>query len=266
MNVTESGEFSDNPFQCRRCGACCRIKGIVRLNDKNIQEISAALGMSQADFIANETVLSPDRKCLVLKDRSDGACAMLDESNRCRIYPVRPEKCRTFPYEWVNQDSDKYCQGLAELTYHRVILCLGSNIEPRLAWLDRAETALRNFPFTRFIASGGTDETDPVDVPGQFADLKFLNRILVLETALAPRDFSSRMHRLEDTLGRVRSNIRNVPRTIDIDMIDYDEEVSDDPELTLPHPRAAERAFVTEPLRRLGIVPDWLRTASSPTI
>jgi 2-amino-4-hydroxy-6-hydroxymethyldihydropteridine diphosphokinase len=74
------------------------------------------------------------------------------------------------------------------------------------------------------------------------------------------------MHRLEDTLGRVRGNIRNAPRTIDIDMIDYDGEVCDDPELTLPHPRAAERAFVTEPLRRLGIVPDWLRTASSPTI
>jgi 2-amino-4-hydroxy-6-hydroxymethyldihydropteridine diphosphokinase len=66
------------------------------------------------------------------------------------------------------------------------------------------------------------------------------------------------MHRLEDDLGRVRGEVRNAPRTIDIDMIDYEGVVSDDPELLLPHPRAAGRAFVTDPLRRLGVVPDWL--------
>jgi 2-amino-4-hydroxy-6-hydroxymethyldihydropteridine diphosphokinase len=258
MSALPASAPADDPFRCRRCGACCRIKGIVRLDDRNIREISEALGMSQADFIAGETELSPDRKCLVLKDRSDGACAMLDESNRCRIYPVRPEKCRTFPYDWVNGNSHEYCPALAELVYRRVILCLGSNIEPRMEWLDRAETALRNFPFTRFVASGGTEETEPVDVPGQFAGMKFLNRILVLETALSPQGFSSRMHRLEDDLGRVRGEVRNAPRTIDIDMIDYEGVVSDDPELLLPHPRAAGRAFVTDPLRRLGVVPDWL--------
>ena len=62
------------------------------------------------------------------------------------------------------------------------------------------------------------------------------------------------MHGIEHDLGRVRSSVRNMPRTIDIDMIDYEGVVSDDPELTLPHPRAKERPFVTEPLKRLGIV------------
>ena len=71
--------------------------------------------MSEADFIANETNLAPDRKGLVLKDRPDGVCAMLDERNRCRIYPVRPEKCRTFPYEWTNEGSATYCPGLKAL-------------------------------------------------------------------------------------------------------------------------------------------------------
>ena len=136
----------------------------------------------------------------------------------------------------------------------RVIVCLGSNVEPRAEYLDRAQDALCALPGTRLIASGGTDETDPVGVPEEFRGRMFLNRILVFETELSPRDFSGRMHRIEDGLGRVRGEVRNIPRTIDIDMIDYEGVVMDDPGLTLPHPRAKERAFVMEPLKRLGIV------------
>ena len=135
----------------------------------------------------------------------------------------------------------------------RVILCLGSNIEPRLAYLDRAQAALCALPSTHFSAASDTEETEPVDVPPEFAAQRFLNRILVLETALSPADFSARMHQIEDGLGRVRGSVRNAPRTIDIDMIDYEGVVSDDPALTLPHPRAHARAFVTAPLKRLGI-------------
>ena len=138
----------------------------------------------------------------------------------------------------------------------RVILCLGSNIEPRMEHLDRAQEALCALPGTRFVASGGTDETDPVDVPPEFAGQLFLNRILVVETDLPPMEFSCRMHRIEDDLGRVRGEVRNIPRTIDIDMIDYEGVVMDDPELTLPHPRAKERDFVMKPLARLGC--DWV--------
>ena len=135
----------------------------------------------------------------------------------------------------------------------RVIICLGSNIEPRAEYLDRAQDALCSLPGTRLIAVGGTDETDPVDVPPEFSGQMFMNRILVLETSLSPEDFSDRMHLIEDRLGRVRGVVRNMPRTIDIDLIDYEGVTMDDPELTLPHPRARDRAFVMEPLRRLGI-------------
>ena len=135
----------------------------------------------------------------------------------------------------------------------RVIICLGSNIEPRAEYLDRAQDALCSLPGTRLIAVGGTDETDPVDVPPEFSGQMFMNRILVLETSLSPEDLSDRMHLIEDRLGRVRGVVRNMPRTIDIDLIDYEGVTMDDPELTLPHPRAKERAFVMEPLRRLGI-------------
>lgn len=102
-------------FQCRQCGACCKIEGIVRLKDDDTAKIAAHLGKSEAAFIAEDTCLAPDRKGLVLKDRADGACAMLDENNRCKIYPVRPEKCRTFPFDWVNDNSLTYCEGLKAL-------------------------------------------------------------------------------------------------------------------------------------------------------
>ena len=134
-----------------------------------------------------------------------------------------------------------------------MILSLGSNIEPRADYLDRAQKALCALPSTHFVAASETEETEPVDVPSEFAAQKFLNRILVVETALSPKEFSDRMHQIEYDLGRVRSSVRNMPRTIDIDMIDYEGVVSSDSDLTLPHPRARERAFVMEPLRRLGI-------------
>ena len=92
-----------------------------------------------------------------------------------------------------------------------------------------------------------------MDVPPEFAQRRFLNRMLVVETELPPAEFSRLMHGIEDALGRVRGETRNIPRTIDIDMIDYEGVVSSDPELVLPHPRAKERDFVMEPLRRLGI-------------
>lgn len=101
-------------FTCQMCGACCRIpNGIVRVNSEEIARIAAFLGMDEATFIAKETELAPDRKSLMLHSRPDGTCAYLTPDNLCRINPVKPEKCRTFPYEWTNPDSNAVCPGLA---------------------------------------------------------------------------------------------------------------------------------------------------------
>ena len=103
-------------FKCRMCGACCRIKdGIVRVSDAEVARIAAFLGMGEAEFIERETLIAPDRKSLILKSRPDGSCAYLKEDNLCRINPVKPEKCRTFPFEWTNPDSDAVCPGLTKL-------------------------------------------------------------------------------------------------------------------------------------------------------
>lgn len=134
----------------------------------------------------------------------------------------------------------------------RAVVALGSNIEPRAEYLARAREALAAFPHTRMVKTSAVEETEPVDVPGEYAHMKFLNQIVVLETALEPLDFSRRMHAVEDELGRVRT-VRNGPRTIDIDLIDFGGVKMETSELTLPHPRARERDFVMRPLAALGL-------------
>ena len=134
----------------------------------------------------------------------------------------------------------------------RAVVSLGSNIEPRAEFLARAVEALAALPGTRLVKASSVIETDPVDVPGEFAAQKFLNQAAIFETELEPLDFSRRMHAIEDALGRVR-RVRNGPRTIDIDLIDFGGIVLESAELTLPHPRAAVREFVLKPLAELGV-------------
>ena len=101
-------------FHCQECGACCRIKdGIVRVSNAEIARIAQYLGMEEQEFIDKETVVAPDRKGLILRNRADDSCVWLDEHNHCRIHAVKPDKCRTFPFEWTNADSHEVCPALA---------------------------------------------------------------------------------------------------------------------------------------------------------
>lgn len=106
----------DSGFECLGCGACCRIRdGIVRVGEAETKRIAAFLGMSEESFIERETELAPDRRGLVLRSAPDGACAFLSDDNRCRIHPVKPDRCRTFPFEWMNGDSREVCAGLRRM-------------------------------------------------------------------------------------------------------------------------------------------------------
>ena len=144
----------------------------------------------------------------------------------------------------------------------RAVVSLGSNIEPRADYLAKALAALAALPGTRLVRASAVIETEPVDVPPEFAAQRFLNQAAVLETTLDALSFSRRMHAIEDRLGRVRT-VRNGPRTVDIDLIDFGGVRMDTPELTLPHPRAAAREFVMRPLAELGI--DLSRPSSART-
>ena len=120
---------------------------------------------------------------------------------------------------------------------------MGSNLGDRLGTLQGCVHAISGLPETDVLAVSPVYETAPVGGPDQ---PDYLNAVLVIETGLAPRDLLAATQRIEADFGRVRAE-RFGPRTLDIDIISFAGDVSDDPVLTLPHPRAHERAFVLAP-------------------
>ena len=125
----------------------------------------------------------------------------------------------------------------------RAVIAMGSNLGDRLDNLQGGLDALFDAPGLAFVAVSPVFETAPVGGPEQPA---YLNAVLIAETTLPARAVLDRCHSVEAAFGRIRSEVWG-PRTLDLDLILYGDEVSDDPELTLPHPRAHERAFVLAP-------------------
>lgn len=123
----------------------------------------------------------------------------------------------------------------------RVVLSLGSNLGDRLAHLQAAVDALAEVLDVEAVSP--VYETAPVGGPEQD---DYLNAVVVAHTDLSPRDVVALGQRVEASEGRERHE-RWGPRTLDVDLIAYDDLVSDDPVATVPHPRARERAFVLVP-------------------
>lgn len=128
-------------------------------------------------------------------------------------------------------------------------LGLGSNLGDRLGTLQRAVDLLGAEAGIRVVASSRVWETEPVGPPQP----RYLNAVLRVETGLEPLELLAACRRVEAALGRVRLE-RWGPRTIDVDVLVYDERRVDEPELQVPHPRMSERAFVLAPL--LELAPD----------
>lgn len=129
---------------------------------------------------------------------------------------------------------------------HRAVLAVGSNLGDRLGTLQGCVTAIGGLPDTDVLAVSPVYETAPVGGPPQ---PDYLNAVLVTRTGLRPAGLLAATQRIEAEFGRVRDRRaeRFGPRTLDIDIISYAGQVSGDPALTLPHPRAHERAFVLAP-------------------
>jgi 2-amino-4-hydroxy-6-hydroxymethyldihydropteridine diphosphokinase len=123
------------------------------------------------------------------------------------------------------------------------VLALGSNLGGRLGTLQACVQAIGWLPDTDVLAISPVYETVPVGGPAQ---PDYLNAVIVVQTGLRPRDLLEAAHRIEADFGRIRGE-RFGPRTLDIDIISYAGQISTDPVLTLPHPRAHERAFVLAP-------------------
>ncbi|MGN9819271.1 2-amino-4-hydroxy-6-hydroxymethyldihydropteridine diphosphokinase [Streptomyces sp. SD11] len=127
----------------------------------------------------------------------------------------------------------------------RAVISLGSNLGNRLETLQGAVDALEDTPGVRVKAVSPVYETEPWGVEAD-SQPSYFNAVIVLKTTLPPSSLLERAHAVEEAFHRVRDE-RWGPRTIDVDIVAYADLVSDDPTLTLPHPRAHERAFVLAP-------------------
>ncbi|MEV7796981.1 2-amino-4-hydroxy-6-hydroxymethyldihydropteridine diphosphokinase [Streptomyces sp. NPDC087512] len=127
----------------------------------------------------------------------------------------------------------------------RAVIALGANLGNRLETLQGAVDALEETPGVRVKGVSPVYETEPWGVePG--TQPSYFNAVVVLKTTLPPSSLLERAHAVEEAFHRVRDE-RWGPRTLDVDIIAYADVVSGDPHLTLPHPRAHERAFVLAP-------------------
>ncbi|WP_371596600.1 2-amino-4-hydroxy-6-hydroxymethyldihydropteridine diphosphokinase [Pusillimonas sp. T2] len=133
---------------------------------------------------------------------------------------------------------------------------LGANLGNAVSTLTLAREALVGLSGVRAVESSPFYRTAPVDSSGP----DYINAVIQLQTVLLPHDLLTALQKIEHDFGRERP-WRNAPRTLDLDLLLYDDVTLNDPTLTLPHPRMHERAFVLRPLKNLA--PDLMLTQGS---
>ena len=139
---------------------------------------------------------------------------------------------------------------------------IGSNLGDRETNLRRAIEILSAEDGIEVVAVSALRETDPI---GPVEQGPFLNGAVELETSLPPAALLERLLATENALGRVRTE-RWGPRTIDLDLLLYDDQTIDEPGLTVPHPRLHERRFALEPLVDLDPALEIPRLGSVSTL
>ena len=146
---------------------------------------------------------------------------------------------------------------------HRAYVALGSNLAQPEAQVNQAFDALARLPDSHLVARSSLYRSAPVGYADQ---PDFINAVARIETRLAPHDLLQSLLGIELECGRVRE-FRNAPRTLDLDLLLYEDLQFHEPGLTLPHPRMHERAFVLLPLLEIdpecaipgrGQAHDWL--------
>ena len=135
-------------------------------------------------------------------------------------------------------------------TAERVYVALGSNLGERAAHLAYARARLAELPRTHLLAATDPEETAPL---GPIPQGPFLNQMVVLETALAPRELLGLLLAIERERGRVRGE-RWGPRTLDLDIVRFGDRAVAEPDLALPHPELAHRDFWQRELAALDTI------------
>jgi 2-amino-4-hydroxy-6-hydroxymethyldihydropteridine diphosphokinase len=127
-------------------------------------------------------------------------------------------------------------------------IALGSNLNNPVEQLDSALTKFARLPNSAFVKVSSYYQ-NPAHGPPQ---PDFVNAVAELRTTLSALDLLKALHQIEQQQGRVRTHERNGPRTLDLDIILYGNEVIDNEVLNIPHPRLAERPFVLIPLYEIA--------------
>ena len=130
----------------------------------------------------------------------------------------------------------------------RCFIALGANLGDPVVTVNAAILALRGLAQTEFIVASSLYRTAPVGLKHQ---PDFINAVVELVAVSSAPTLLEALFAIEERFGRQRS-VKNAPRTLDLDLLLYGDIVSDDPQLTLPHPRLHERAFVLAPLAEIA--------------
>jgi 2-amino-4-hydroxy-6-hydroxymethyldihydropteridine diphosphokinase len=130
---------------------------------------------------------------------------------------------------------------------NKAYLLTGGNEGDRYLNMQQARTNIEHI-CGRLLQVSSLYETAPW---GKTDQADFLNQVLMIETKWSPRELLNAILQLEEKGGRIRT-IKNAPRTIDIDILFYDQMVIEEPGLSIPHPRIADRRFVLEPLNEIS--------------
>lgn len=134
----------------------------------------------------------------------------------------------------------------------QAFIALGSNLENPISQIQQAFDELKQLPGTHLISHSSLYKSAPV---GRLDQPDFINAVALIETHLAPHELLNALLAIELRHGRVRESL-NAPRTLDLDILMYDNQEYRDGALTLPHPRMSQRAFVLKPL--MEIAPDCI--------
>ena len=133
-------------------------------------------------------------------------------------------------------------------TWKPAVIALGTNQGDRHLLLQHAVSDLRATEGVRVIAESTPIETVALTESGYDENAPgYLNQVVLVESAWPAEHLLARLHEIEARHGRHRDGTRYAPRTLDLDIISYADQISDTPGLTLPHPRAHERVFVLAP-------------------
>lgn len=105
--------YTVEPFQCHRCGNCCRGDGFVDMTADDLARAAALLGRSPEDFLAEFCAVQPDgRVHLIHQGDALQSCVFLSADNLCRVHDAKPTQCQGFPMKWRPTDALEICAGL----------------------------------------------------------------------------------------------------------------------------------------------------------